>query len=708
MERLHFRRNALDTSPKRQDNYEFAGAMMEIPDFYIIFWIVIAGLGIFAFMMSFFVAVEGPFLTYTEFHERWVRRNRPTTKFALFIHPYSKLLDYFFYILGHIPAPITSILVLILGITRGETSTPQQQQSTKENQTPRQRAYEAIQAKLGNAAFAEDFVGYARHLLHAVEHITDAEADEFVSDVTRTYTRFINDLPKYVRNGPFTVPLQDIVKGMNLKRPADDPFGGLFALWKSRLFQSTYDQYNQNWQQMKEDVEAELYERFTDQYFQQELHHTIFESLYYADAPIRFPQLSRFEGTAICMPQGSGKTNLLSVLLEDDLKQVERGKASIIIFDAKGEFSKQVRQLKRFAPGQPLHGKLVLVEPELGLALNPINLGFSTAHTIELIQYMFSELLDIETTSTQAQLLTYVLYACSVIPNATIHTAKDILHGGWIKYQMFINGLPERYLQFFRDHWNDRQFRERREEVWRRLDKLTMHNEYLAQMFDAPFTKLNLATEMDAGKVIIIDNSISKLTRNGARYFSRFFFALILQAANAREKLSEHDKMPTYVYLDEAQEVIETDDNAARLLYECRSQKIAMMFSYHSLAEIESKRVRDALTACAIKITLPSNKDRVPEQGFFNVFMQRHTKEAGITVKADFRPVDDNKKWPKMSWSELEQIRKDMKAKYGPDSNPISPNPVVPKRPITTPTPQTKETWIEHFAPDDTAPKKRK
>ena len=50
-------------------------------------------------------------------------------------------------------------------------------------------------------------------------------------------------------------------------------------------------------------------------------------------------------------------------------------------------------------------------------------------------------------------------------------------------------------------------------------------------MFSAAQTKLDIGKEMDAGKIILINNSKSVFGDEGAEFIGRFFVALIVRAA---------------------------------------------------------------------------------------------------------------------------------------------------------------------------------
>ena len=106
--------------------------------------------------------------------------------------------------------------------------------------------------------------------------------------------------------------------------------------------------------------------------------------------------------------------------------------------------------------------------------------------------------------------------------------------------------------------------------MWR-LDYL-MTNPVLRSMFSAVQTKLDIGKEMDAGRIIVINNSKAILADEGAEFFGRFFIALIARAAQQRAGRRADEKKPCYVYIDECQSVIAKD---AKVPYPARRVPLA-------------------------------------------------------------------------------------------------------------------------------------
>ncbi len=102
-----------------------------------------------------------------------------------------------------------------------------------------------------------------------------------------------------------------------------------------------------------------------------------------AHGTLEFPQDVRFEHQWVIAPSGTGKTTLLQTQIVEDLERVQRGECSIIVIDSQNELIPKIARLKLFARGQPLDGKLVVIEPDPDYppALNVLDIGLSELST---------------------------------------------------------------------------------------------------------------------------------------------------------------------------------------------------------------------------------------------------------------------------------------------------------------------------------------
>lgn len=383
--------------------------------------------------------------------------------------------------------------------------------------------------------------------------------------------------------------------------------------------------------------------------------------------PFSIPLEQRFSGHWIIAPPGRGKTTLLHTMLLSDIDE----DASIIIIDSKGDLLDPIKRLDH------IKDRLLLIEPsaEYALALNPLDVSRSNVmHAVNMIEYIMAGLLDAKFTALQSTLFRNVVPAMiAAFDNPTLETFKTVM----------VNGLPREALPKLDAHaraffdnretgFHSKTYESTRKEVVWRLDYL-MTNPILRTMFSAVQTRLDIGKEMDAGKVILINNSKSALTDEGAEFFGRFFIALIVRAAQQRGGRPQDEKLPCFVYIDECQTVIAKDTRIPTLLDECRSQNIGLILAHQRSAQLTNP-VLDAVANCAIrmansddeakflsdKIRMSVDELRSLPRGSFGTFI-RDFSPPGFVLKS---PRYDLSRLPQMTDAELHTIRTRMKTEF--------------------------------------------
>ena len=167
--------------------------------------------------------------------------------------------------------------------------------------------------------------------------------------------------------------------------------------------------------------------------------------------PIEIPEAIRSEHHWIVAGSGAGKTNALQYFIARDLERAMRGECSIIVLDSQRQLIEKLASLKLFAPGQPLDGKLCLLDAadiEFPIAVNLFDMKLDRAASfsplereklmnsaLEMYDFVIGSLLQSEMTSRQSTLFRFVTRALFAIPGATIHTFHDLLQNGPQKYQ---------------------------------------------------------------------------------------------------------------------------------------------------------------------------------------------------------------------------------------------------------------------------------
>jgi hypothetical protein len=173
---------------------------------------------------------------------------------------------------------------------------------------------------------------------------------------------------------------------------------------------------------------------------------------------------------------------------------------------------------------------------------------------LQLLLFLFGALKQ-EATGRQETLLRAVTSLIQEIPDATLTTLNEIFEPHdrkkqtLAKFQTNIAKLDPMDQEFFRVDFDGSEFGQSRAQIRARIQSLVT-DAIFRTMFNATTQKLSMAAEMDAGKVIVI-NAYEDLLKNGTEVFGRFFIALAAQAAQARARMPEEKRMPTYFYIDE-------------------------------------------------------------------------------------------------------------------------------------------------------------
>ncbi|WP_035695055.1 type IV secretory system conjugative DNA transfer family protein [Bradyrhizobium liaoningense] len=301
----------------------------------------------------------------------------------------------------------------------------------------------------------------------------------------------------------------------------------------------------------------------------------------------------RFSGHWIVAAQGMGKSNLLLHMISEDIPT----DAAVIVIDPKGDLINAIRNLA-------LGTLLVTLDPTfVPFAVNPLDVPRTdTKRAVDQIEYIFGAILGAGITPKQQALLRSLLRACILtIPDATLITVQDLLTRGPEPHRSHLQSLPPDLQHLFdtSKHGGWSTYDATRNELSWRL-QLLFEIDIIRTMFSAPKTRFNIAEAMDDGDIVLIDNSWGKLHVEGSKFLGRYIMAQIWAAATARSSRPRNEKRPVYVYVDEADTII--DSTVAEIIYRCRSQNIGLILAHQSSSQIKDPAVLSALENCAIKM----------------------------------------------------------------------------------------------------------
>ena len=322
-----------------------------------------------------------------------------------------------------------------------------------------------------------------------------------------------------------------------------------------------------------------------------------------------------------------------------------------------------------FAEGDLLDGKLVLIDAadvEYPVALNLFDVGLKRLDSYslldrerllntaaEVMEFILQSLLGAEMTSRQSTLFGFALQAMQLIPNATIHTFRELMEqNGRRKFAPYLARLEGRARDFFETQFDAAIFAQTKQQVVARLFAIC-ENRTFDRMLSNPTSKLDLFTEINAGKLILINTAKDLLKQQGTEIFGRFFLALIAQAAQERATLPPSKRLPCFVYIDECQDYLATDSNFTMILEQARKQNVGIIAAHQYVTQLSQKTLDSLYANTSIKFAGGvSDKDAyalarnmrcepafIAEQprGSFAAFVRNTTKNA-ISLKFPLLP----------------------------------------------------------------------
>ncbi|MEO1478541.1 MAG: ATP-binding protein, partial [Bacteroidota bacterium] len=319
--------------------------------------------------------------------------------------------------------------------------------------------------------------------------------------------------------------------------------------------------------------------------------------LFRLKTPFAIPEERRFEHLHMVAGSGHGKTQTLQYFIAQDLPAVARGDRSVVVIDSQGDLIANILRARHLPPE-----RIVLIDPEdieWPVSLNLFAVGQErlgryselererlTNSIIELYDFVLGSLLSAGMTAKQSVVFRYVTRLMFYIPGATIHTLRELMEpGGSAAYQEQIAQLDPTARRFFETEFDSREFASTKTQVLRRLYGV-LENRTFERMFAKPTTRFDMFEELGAGKLILINTAKSLLKEQGTEIFGRFFIALIAQAAQERATLPASERLPAFVYIDEAQDYF--DQNIGVILSQARKYRVGMTMAHQYLGQLSS------------------------------------------------------------------------------------------------------------------------
>jgi hypothetical protein len=524
---------------------------------------------------------------------------------------------------------------------------------------------------------------------------------EFHGALSQALDIFHRAMPKH-DPGPFrfTAPLADFIP--DIGRVIEDMINALCRT-DTRLFRELKRRIKGNVAAVGNDKPRALAERMQpSELVETYLRGTVLAQLFRVPVPLPLTQKERYEGMWTLARPGAGKTHhVFSTFIHEDLKLVADGKASVVVLDSQGDQRGEggkpppllylLPRLKLFAPGEPLHGKLIYIDPdtERPPAFNLFDLGLpGNAEqkfdvNSELMEFVFASEVGDPFTGNMQRLFFACLRLMLTIPGATLADMRRLLHAdGPDIYASAIAALTDPDdRNLFTVELGRGNIGQTHSALLSRLEGIK-NIRVFERLVSHPKTTLNLFDEIECGRVIIIDTSgLGK----GIAVIGRFFIALLGAVSERRVTVPENRKTPCFVFIDELSDYCQSDTNTNHLdkiLARCRKQNISINMANQNMSQISSdRRLLNGLKQCAIKFANPLGDDAYKiavdmgatpaksltnhPDGTFSVHIAGMPRAVPVAI-----PMGPLKSAPLMSNTDYQQMREELRKRYAPEPEP--------------------------------------
>lgn len=328
---------------------------------------------------------------------------------------------------------------------------------------------------------------------------------------------------------------------------------------------------------------------------------------------IAIPLETRFRHTHVVAGAGWGKTQTLQHMIAEFLSSASP--PSLVIIDSQGEMLDNISRLDLFAPGQGrLAGRLVIIDPRdinhpPSLNLFAVNqermrrMGDGAREQImnglvELYEGIFGAMLGAELTQKQMVLFRFLARLMLVIPNATIHTLRDVLEDPK-PFMPFIALLTPTARSFLEKQLASRDFDQTRDQVIRRLYGI-LEQPTFERMFSTPSLKIDLFDCLQTGKIVLVNTAKDFLKTERSKIMGRVFAALTLQAVIERAAIPAEQRRPAFLIVDEAHEYL--DHSMKQILEQARKYKLGLIAAHQAIEQLSPELKAALASNTAIKL----------------------------------------------------------------------------------------------------------
>lgn len=322
----------------------------------------------------------------------------------------------------------------------------------------------------------------------------------------------------------------------------------------------------------------------------------------------RIPEGARKKHTYIVAGSGSGKSELLKVLILSYLKKSKRAE-SVFLLDPHGDIAQQVAMFKEHSSPETL----IYLSPDLKQGftpcINPLEMGEGrqdprkVSYMAECLTEVFKEIVGAEASIT-ANMETLLKAVLSVLLTREGSTLKDLQtfmrdteNAELVEYAQQNSSEGQRH--FFSNAFYDTNYTATKRALYTKLQSLfnsqTFYNLTIGK------STVDLREAMDSKKTVVFNLSKGLIGQQTSPAFGRFIVGMIQGFSFERQSIPESQRIPVYMFLDEFQNFI--TPSIETLLAESRKYAVHLTLAQQFFGQGTDNALKGAiLNNTAVKI----------------------------------------------------------------------------------------------------------
>ncbi|TSC80469.1 MAG: hypothetical protein G01um101425_123 [Candidatus Peregrinibacteria bacterium Gr01-1014_25] len=369
---------------------------------------------------------------------------------------------------------------------------------------------------------------------------------------------------------------------------------------------------------------------------------------------------------------GSGKSKLLELLINDDLRNGE----GIAVLDPHGDL---IDAILRYIPEHRIND-VVLLDPadtDFPIAFNPLEKvddAYKMQVTIGFLQ-IFKKLFGDNWTYRLEHVLRYTTLALLDSPNTTVLSILKMLTDKNYRQKIVARIQDSVVKSFWVSEfaaWSEKFDAEAITPLLNKVGQFVATN-MIRNMIGQPVTKFSIREIMDQKKILLMKVSKGLLGEENSSLIGSMFITKLYQAAMSRADTPEDQRTDFYLYVDEFQNF--ATDTFAEILSEARKYRLNLTIAHQYMGQLNDvvRKTVFGNVGSMISFRVGAEDAKILAEEYNPVFKERDIINLGVrelyckmSVNGELREAFSGRTLdaPRPEWDHSDQIIAASRRKY--------------------------------------------